>query len=264
MPVNKIQLQRLILGALPPSIRLPFRYWAGKVFGTLERELLSLRALTVGECRRAIDIGANHGLYTYKLAALFDNVEAFEPQPWCAKTIQDWDRDNVSVNLMGLSNVSSELELHIPIIQGNRMTGYASFQPAGGDNSQVIKVPVRTLDEFRFNDVDFIKIDVEGHESFVIEGAKETILRCSPTLLIEIEQRHLGSISIYDVFAQITDLGYQGFYFYADKLRTLKDFSYERDQRSRLDGNCPQHEYINNFIFFTRERAQDCGLLAGQ
>ena len=45
--------------------------------------------------------------------------------------------------------------------------------------------PIRTLDEFEFDDVDFIKIDTEGYETFVIKGAMETLMRCKPVIVVE-------------------------------------------------------------------------------
>jgi hypothetical protein len=47
-------------------------------------------------------------------------------------------------------------------------------------------VQVETIDSYQFQDVGFIKIDVEGYEKFVLEGAIQTIQRCRPTLQLEI------------------------------------------------------------------------------
>ncbi len=46
-------------------------------------------------------------------------------------------------------------------------------------------IPMRTLDSFGFEGVDFIKIDCEGYELFVIRGAEETIKRCKPIMVVE-------------------------------------------------------------------------------
>jgi hypothetical protein len=51
---------------------------------------------------------------------------------------------------------------------------------------QTYPVEVRTLDSFRFPDVRFIKADVEGSEREVLDGAKETIARDRPVLLLEL------------------------------------------------------------------------------
>ena len=46
-------------------------------------------------------------------------------------------------------------------------------------------ISVRTFDSFELHDITFMKIDVENHENEVLQGAKETILRCRPIILLE-------------------------------------------------------------------------------
>ena len=51
---------------------------------------------------------------------------------------------------------------------------------------------MRTLDSFAVESVDFIKIDCEGYEDRVIEGASDTIKRCRPTIIVE-QKQHIMS-----------------------------------------------------------------------
>jgi hypothetical protein len=53
-------------------------------------------------------------------------------------------------------------------------------------NMKTYQVEVRTLDGFGFADVRFIKADVEGSEREVLDGARETIARDRPALLLEL------------------------------------------------------------------------------
>ena len=69
-----------------------------------------------------------------------------------------------------------------PTLQGNE-GGTAIGN--GGD-----KVLMKTLDSFGFEKISFIKIDVEHHEDFVLEGGRETIRRCRPVMLVEIMGGH--------------------------------------------------------------------------
>jgi hypothetical protein len=46
-------------------------------------------------------------------------------------------------------------------------------------------VDIQSLDSFQLKNVDFIKVDVEGFEADVLEGAEETIKRCKPLILVE-------------------------------------------------------------------------------
>ena len=66
---------------------------------------------------------------------------------------------------------------------------------------------VRRLDGLDLGDIGFMKIDVEGFEAQVIEGARETIARCRPVMLIEIEQAHTGE-SPAALIERIAALGY--------------------------------------------------------
>ena len=70
----------------------------------------------------------------------------------------------------------------------------------------VVDVPCRTIDSYNFDDVDAIKIDVEGSELWVIEGAKDTIDRCRPSVQVEIvpkqcKQYGYDPQALYDFFA---------------------------------------------------------------
>ena len=74
-------------------------------------------------------------------------------------------------------------------------------------SQHVVQVPARTIDSYNFDDVDCIKIDVEGTELMVIEGAKDTIDRCRPAVQVEIVPKQCKSYgydpqALYDFFAQ--------------------------------------------------------------
>jgi FkbM family methyltransferase len=75
------------------------------------------------------------------------------------------------------------------------------------DSQNLVPVPARTLDSYNFEDVDAIKIDVEGSELLVIEGAKDTIDRCRPSVQVEIVPKQCTLFGyepqdLYDFFAQ--------------------------------------------------------------
>ncbi|MBW4548201.1 MAG: FkbM family methyltransferase [Symplocastrum torsivum CPER-KK1] len=251
-----IQKQSLI-DLLPKQYHLPLRFHYWEIRGKHEREIFFLKEL-VSSRKRAIDIGANVGTYSYALSKLYKVVEVFEPQSWCADTILAYSksrRSNINVYNVGLSESNGSLNLHIPIKSGRYLYYLASFRQLEGETKR-ITVPVHRLDDYNFTDVSFIKIDVEGYESQVIRGGQETILREKPVLLVEIEQRHLGSKPIQKVFQEIIDLHYEGSFLYKGKLHPLSEFSYEIHQKQFLDstfskvfGNKINRNYINNFVF---------------
>jgi hypothetical protein len=76
------------------------------------------------------------------------------------------------------------------------------------ENNVIVKL--KKLDDYDFQDVVFIKIDVQGYESFVIDGALSTIKKHRPYLFVEFEEHLLvENGSSEDLLKkEIEDLGY--------------------------------------------------------
>ena len=92
--------------------------------------------------------------------------------------------------------------------------------------------------------IDFIKIDVEGHEEALLEGAKKTILTHSPIVLIEMEQRHGSSLErIYNFFSSNNYLSY---YVNRGQLRACDLDFFRRSQNAYKIGD---ENYISDLIF---------------
>jgi FkbM family methyltransferase len=247
-----MSLKHRALEWLPKRVHLPARFLYHRLSGTLEREMFLLRGVIAGE-RTAIDVGANWGCYTYYLSKFCRRVEAFEPIPSCAESISAFRGPNIRVHAVALSSVSGWRELHIPSHRGVPASGHATFNELVGP-AEAIVVPVRTLDEYQFTDVSLLKVDVEGHELEVLQGASRTIDRERPVILVEVEQRHI-SVPIATVFRYITDYGYRGFFWRHGRLWPIAEFASEIHQstpgsHSLID----RKEYVNNFIFTTRPR----------
>lgn len=242
--------KRLIKTVVPNSMHLPLLYTYFKITGRLDDEI-SLISDHVRNCRRAIDVGANIGKYSYALSKYFDCVDAFEPNIECSKMLRAYasKKNNVTVHNVGLSNNTGDVTLYVPFLKGKAGldVGLASITDPGGDCKR-LTISLQRLDDFNFKNVDFIKIDVEGHEYEVLEGAIETIRREKPILLVEIEQRHLKGRSINNIFHFITSFGYTGGYFKKKIFYSIETFSYERHQKPYLN-NFFSNQYINNFIF---------------
>src|SRR5439155_22190152 len=89
---------------------------------------------------------------------------------------------------------------------------------------------VGQLGNYRLGEVRLIKNDVQGHEQSVIRGAERTIAaNHRPSLLIEVEQQRLDR-PIGEVFAQLTGLGYEGWFLRGGQLWATHEFRVERDQ----------------------------------
>ena len=173
----------------------------------------------------ALDIGVYRGVYSYKLAKFFNFVHSFEPNPllfpYLNKNLKKII-NNIELYNFALSNNNGETLLKLPIrsksifstnIEELYQLGAASIHPKKNFNKfKEIFVKKKKLDEFKINNkIGFIKIDVEGHEIEVIDGAKKTILDNMPVLLVEIEERH-SQISVEKSVEYIKKFGYQCFF----------------------------------------------------
>jgi FkbM family methyltransferase len=238
-------LKKRFLGLVPVRYQLPLRFSYERLAGHLEPEMLLLEQL-IGRKKRVIDVGANYGFYSYFLAKIGKSIEAFEPLPLCAASISAYRSPRINVHNVALSSKPGTLRLFTPIINGVPYPANSSFSVIAGPYESC-EVPVRTLDEYSFDDVCLVKIDVEGHELEVLKGAAQTLRRERPVILVEIEQRHL-QIPMNDVFAYLMAEEYSGFFLDSGRLRPLSEFVYDIHQLPFLeDVNNPT--YVNNFLF---------------
>jgi hypothetical protein len=111
-----------------------------------------------------------------------------------------------------------------------------------------VTVKTARIDDLGLADIGFIKIDVEGFEDTVLRGARATIARDRPTLLVEIEEGHTHR-PVEDDIAAITALGYDGFFLANGIIRPLATFD-------PVANRSPTAGYVNNFIFLPRDRAK--------
>lgn len=220
------------------------RYLINKNLNKGEAELHVLADI-VPPGRSAIDVGANKGVYTRLLAELASHVHAFEPNPKAYRWLDRALPDNVATYPIALSDQEGTSNLYLP--QRGRgfsnQLGSLSSTKANSPHA-VIPVQTRTLDSYGFSDVGFIKIDVEGFELQVLEGARGTIARNRPALLIELEERHTGK-PIEDLISAVKALEY-GAYFVRDKTLISIDM-FDADLHHRVPAT--KSDYVFNFIF---------------
>jgi FkbM family methyltransferase len=166
---------------------LYYPYKIAKERRRLEPEMAILRDL-VAVGSTAIDVGANRGYYSYALSKVAARVEAFEPNPVLASFARRKLGPKVNVHQAALSDHEGTETFYVPQSSGgvdSHLVGNLGNLYPTLENVEY-QVRVATLDAFDFDNVGFIKIDVEGNELPVIEGAARTISRCRPNLVVEL------------------------------------------------------------------------------
>ena len=131
----------------------------------------------------AVDVGAHIGLCSKILAGKFKKVHAFEPARDTFECL--WENlgscENIAFYQVALGAGEGYVHMEDDISKPTRIgnTG-ARFIQEGGD------IRISTLDFWEMENVGFLKIDVEGYELRVLEGARQTILRNRPVVMIEV------------------------------------------------------------------------------
>lgn len=171
-----------------------------------------------------LDIGANIGYYSilYTLAMPDCTIAAFEPSKRSYRFLQmnTGDFHRIMPIHNGFSDTEKKVTLSMPKNlpkdrKGN--TGLMSLS-GGGNNSE--EVQLKTLDDlygyelgeiyFR-NKIQYIKIDVEGHELQVINGGKKTLRKHKPH--VELEFNKTIDSDPMRLFKAMKDLNYLPKYF---------------------------------------------------
>jgi FkbM family methyltransferase len=198
----------------------------------------------VKEGQAILDVGAGLGAYTLlfaKLAQDTGQIHAFEPNPKAFGILRDnVERNgltNTHISEFGISNSigKAQLKAHGPGgLDGSTST---LITPEGQKATGEIRIETTTIDSYcQENDIhpDGIKIDVEGAEGLVIEGARATIAKCSPWILLEFHG-HLMSQKdretcwhrVVDSAKELTFIcGETNQYKYGDKVASIPDCLY--------------------------------------
>jgi len=222
----------------------------------------TLRLLADPE-RLGIDVGANYGIYTVVLGKSCKNCIAFEPNRSVAAAAERRARDagltNVEVRACALSDRDGEVTFRVPLVDGVESDAFATIEDDNSLSGRPVHsytVPCRRMDSFDLDPVGVIKIDAEGHETAILEGARAVFGRDRPAVLIEVEERHKkGSVSFVENF--FSDLGYEGFFLMGRHVVPLSQFDLNMHQNtSNMEGPEIRLDavYVNNFIFVADDR----------
>lgn len=167
-----------------------------------------------------IDVGANIGYYTVlfsKRVGASGTVIAFEPTRHFGdvlkKNVEANQLNNVEIIDFGLSNKAQDLEIDIG------PSSATLHSPEGFD--KVIdneKISLTTLDTFvrerALDKIDFIKVDIDGHEPLFFEGAWEALEKYAPIVIFEVSHLHYleAGVAAWDFYDLVRSKGFKFYY----------------------------------------------------
>jgi FkbM family methyltransferase len=228
-----------------------------------------------------IDAGAHEGRITRPLAQLpSSQVIAFEPLPPAFARLtdaiaQDWGGavpSHVTLRQEALAAEAGTATLEVPRVGGvaqeewaSLVKDYAALQQADPriEAIDTWTVKLLKLDDLELPDVTAMKIDTEGSELEVLQGARETLRRSQPSLSVEIEERHRPG-STRDVPLFLRDLGYEGWFELFGHWRRMEELDLATMQQANPSPAAfsASHPYVFVFYFIPPERRAALGSLA--
>ena len=244
-----------------PRAWFRFKFLKYKYLKRGEPEIHLIRHL-VAPGTTAVDVGCSIGIYAAEMARYANKVIAFEANPAVAQFARAVAPRNVEVVNVALSSAPGRATLKIPRNpKGDTIDELATIEPGNplhGGDAATTEIEMKRLDDFSIANCSFVKIDVEGHEEAVLDGATALITSQRPVLMIELDES-LNKGALARLAARYAALGYLAFFLSHGKLRPVSEFDPARHQNSA--NLKPRHKlprgvkYINNFVFVPKEKS---------
>jgi len=162
-----------------------------------------------------IDVGSNYGWHSLLASKKCKRVYSFEPQKEICNiqelNIKQNNIKNIELFNIGLGNENTSsfmpcVDYSLTAININ--FGDQSISTSGNE------ISIKKLDSIINEKINYIKIDVQGYEKFVLEGARNLINEYHPILIVEFESFQLAKFSYTasDLFNYLKRLNYKGYF----------------------------------------------------
>jgi FkbM family methyltransferase len=187
-----------------------------------ESELRHRALARLREGATFVDVGANVGFWSIPAARQLGprgHVLSFEPNPWAADRFKRNIALNSGAELASIELVDAaigaepaELELYSFDLEAGASRATLQRGAVAVSAPAHVTVPVKMLDDVVDFEVDMLKIDVEGHEMAVLDGATRLLSNAPPRLLVIEVQGDLlvhAGITPETLVARIESLGYR-------------------------------------------------------
>jgi len=192
-----------------------------------ESDEMSLLKKFVKKGDLVIDGGANLGIYTHRFVNLVGEagrVIAFEPLHFLCEFLDQHTKSNrVQIVPKALSDLNRNMKIWIPYIgSGLLEPALASLQETTIHSEQLIIETIRLDDQVKENEyVNFIKMDLEGHEMAALRGAERILQNNRPVVQFE-ENNMLGNLKDWQVYASSNN--YQLFKIYSKRQKSGQNY----------------------------------------
>ena len=172
---------------------------------TGNKEFIKDYVKKTGRNKTYIDVGTHIGTHSVVFSRIFQNVISFEPDKINFETLNTNILLNSRKNITSYNKALSNISEYVHSVAHSDHSRGCMFIQKGGDIEAIL------LDSLKLENIDYIKIDVEGNELSVLLGALDTIKRNLP--LIEFEHNGLSdklfNVSFNDIEIFLTGLGYK-------------------------------------------------------
>jgi FkbM family methyltransferase len=174
--------------------------------GAWEMHIINLLKAICNENMTVIDIGANIGTYTILMSKLVGekgNVYAFEPFKNHIEilfyNLMMNDCFNTKIYSYGCGEKNENMFIDKKFLNTKRCENFGAIELKKDYSDKDEEIEIKSIDSFEFPKIDIIKIDVHGMENVVINGMKNTILKYTPVIIIEIHDPELENMkNIFD------------------------------------------------------------------
>ncbi len=227
-PTENVPITDNIQVTVPDVIHLMTPYVLTEQQDWFEDEIKFIRKI-ITPGMDIVDIGANYGLYTLSMARKTGEtgkVLAFEPTSSVAdcleQSITNNNLNNIQLLCAGVSDHTGNARLYL-----NQNPELNSLYTEDNEEGTYETVELVTLDscveKYKWNRIDFIKLDAEGEEVNIIDGGEKTLTTFSPLIMYELKHGEKLNLPLINKFE---GAGYTS-YFLVPGLNILAPFDKE-------------------------------------